>query len=310
MQASERAERVDSRRAHGTFAPMSFAVARDLIALTKPRITLMVMLTTAVGMWTAPQTVHWSTLIAALLGIAGVVSSASTLNCWVERDLDALMARTANRPLPAKRLHPQAALILGSILALLSIPALTWYVNPLTAGIASAALVLYVTVYTPMKRFSPWALHVGAIPGAVPPLMGWTAVTNSIDAPALVLFGIMFLWQLPHFAAIALFRHEDYARAGMRVVSVAWSAQSVRVHALLAAIALCIVSLMMMPLGVSGLFYTIATGALGVLFIALCLRALPSLAQANGWSRRVFRYSLLYLPAVLAVLVVDIALQS
>ncbi len=154
---------------------------KDFVNLTKPNITTMVLLTTGGGIWLAPGSISWGRVLIALLGTTLVVGAANTLNCYIERDSDKFMARTKNRPLPAGRMNPQAALFFGLALALTSVPALVWLVNPVTGLLGAAALVSYVWVYTPMKRVSPKALLVGAVPGAVPPLLGWTAVTGRIE---------------------------------------------------------------------------------------------------------------------------------
>ncbi len=191
---------------------------RDVIALTKPRITWMVVITAAGGMWLAPEAIGLTRALLMLTTTAAVVGAANALNCWLERDSDRLMARTMNRPLPDGRLEPKIALWLGVALGLTSVPVLTFGVNALTGLLGAIALVSYVAIYTPMKRASSVALLVGAVPGALPPLMGWTAATGSLDAPGLALFAILFFWQIPHFIAIALFRQEDYDRAGLKTL--------------------------------------------------------------------------------------------
>src|SRR6185312_1895018 len=192
--------------------------ARDFIALTKPRITTMVIVTTAGGLFLAPSEVSARVALCAILGVSMIVAGANALNMYIERDVDRHMTRTRNRPLPAGRVSPRAALIFGVALTVLSLPILAFGVNPLTAMLAALANVIYVLAYTPLKQRSHLALEVGAIPGAMPPLLGWTAATNRVDAAGLVLFAILFFWQLPHFHAIALFRREEYARAGLQVL--------------------------------------------------------------------------------------------
>ena len=175
--------------------------------------------TGAAGACLAPGHPPAGRLCLSLVGTALIVGSANALNMWWERDVDALMRRTRNRPLPAGRMSPDVAIIFGLALALIAAPML-FLVNAMTGVLGLVALVTYVLVYTPLKRHTHLALLVGAVPGAMPPLLGWTTATGSIGLGGLLLFGVCFLWQLPHFAAITIFRAEDYARAGLQVVSV------------------------------------------------------------------------------------------
>src|SRR6185369_3578507 len=193
-------------------------------------------------------------------------SSANALNCWMERDLDVHMARTKNRPLPAGRLSASTALWFGLAMGAISVPLLAVMVNPLTGLLAAIALVSYVWIYTPMKQHSPKALLVGSIPGAMPPLMGWTAATGHLEAPGLVLFGILFLWQLPHFLAISVFRQSEYAKAGIKVLPSVRGNAVTKIHAIAYAGALVPMSLMLVPLGIAGSLYLWVMGVGGVLF--------------------------------------------
>jgi protoheme IX farnesyltransferase len=282
----------------------------DLVSLTKPRITLMVLVTTAGAAWLASFSGAGSlaplALAATLFGTALVVSSANALNCWMERDLDRNMARTKNRPLPAGRLDPQVALVFGLALGALSVPLLAVAVNPLTGLLAAIALVSYVWIYTPMKQRSPAALLVGAIPGAMPPLMGWTAATGSLEAPGIALFGILFVWQLPHFLAIAMFRQNEYEKAGIKVLPSVRGTAVAKLHTIAWAGALVPVTLLLVPLGVAGTGYLVVAGVLGVAFAILCVAGLRKQA-GNRWARAVFLASLAYLPLLFAALAIDVA---
>jgi protoheme IX farnesyltransferase len=279
---------------------------RDLIALTKPRITAMVLLTTAGGLWLAPGTVPPMIALAAVLGTSLVVSSANALNCWMERDVDKHMARTRKRPLPDGRMDARVALWFGLVLGAFSVPLLALAVNPLTGLLAAIALASYVLVYTPMKQVSPAALLIGSVPGAMPPLMGWTAATGSLEAPGFVLFGILFLWQLPHFLAIAMFRESEYVKAGIRVMPAVRGHARTKLHAALYAGALVPVSLMLVPLGIAGTLYLVVVGLAGLLFAGLCVSGLRKEAGTR-WARSVFFASLVYLPLLFAALAVDVA---
>ena len=192
---------------------------RDIIALIKPRITLMVVATGAVGLYLAPSAPAPQTKLGLLVGMTLLVGGANALNMYLERDIDGRAERTKDRPLPAGRLSPKLALGLSLTLGMLALLWLGLLVNTLTAVLGLLAFVSYTAFYTPMKQYSPGALVVGAVPGAMPPLMGWTAATSQLDLAGLTLFAIMFLWQLPHFIAIAIFRNDDYRRAGFKTLA-------------------------------------------------------------------------------------------
>ncbi|MSP59959.1 MAG: protoheme IX farnesyltransferase [Myxococcales bacterium] len=274
---------------------------RDLITLTKPRITLLVLITTAGGMWLAgrPSMVR---VILTLLGTALVVAGANTLNMYLERDIDGRMARTRDRPLPTRRLRPEVALAMGLALGAVAVPLLTLGVNRLTGLLAAISLILYVLVYTPLKQRSPIALLVGAIPGAMPPLMGWTATTGALEAPGLILFGILFFWQLPHFLAITLFRTDDYARAGFKILAAERGARVAKIHVVIYLAVLVPVSLLLVPVGVARTPYLVAAPVLGAALFAWGLLGLRKSA-GEQWARRMFIGSLIYLTLLFGALV-------
>ncbi|MEM7135581.1 MAG: heme o synthase [Myxococcota bacterium] len=277
---------------------------RDLIALTKPRITLMVLVTAAGGMWMAPGSLSLRSMTVMLVTTAMVVGAANALNCYLERDSDRLMARTANRPLPDGRLQPAWALVLGVGMGLLSVPLLWNAVNPMTGFLGLIALLSYVAIYTPMKQWTPAALFVGAIPGALPPLMGWTAVTGTIDAPGVVLFGILFFWQIPHFIAISIFRQEEYERAGLKVLPSVRGIQSAKVQAAAYSFALWGVSILLVPYGLAGPIYLAVALVGGGLFFAESLRGFRA-PDSKVWAKKLFVGSLIYLTVLFAALIVD-----
>ena len=277
---------------------------RDLIALTKPRITLMVLVTAAGGMWLAPGTLALGSVTIMLVTTGMVVGAANTLNCYLERDSDRLMTRTASRPLPDRRLEPSWALALGVLMGLFAVPTLTLAVNPVTGLLGAIALVSYVAIYTPMKQYTPAALFVGALPGALPPLMGWTAVTGSVAVPGLLLFGVLFFWQIPHFIAISVFRQEEYERAGLKVLPSVRGIRSAKLQATAYAGALWAISLLLVPYGLAGTLYLAAAIALGGYFFWTALRGFW-MADANAWAKKLFVASLIYLTALFAALIVD-----
>ena len=286
----------------------SIAGVRDLIALTKPRITTMVLTTTAGGLFLAHRSARLDTplltIALTLLGTSLIVAGANALNMYIERDIDGRMVRTQGRPLPAKRMAPRVALWFGVGLSVVSIPILAVGVNPLTALLAVLANVSYVLAYTPMKQRSHHALLVGAVPGAIPPLLGWTAATNHIDAGGMVLFSVLFFWQIPHFLAIALFRRDDYARAGLVVMPNVAGERAVK-HAIVRyLVALVAATLLLVPLGVAHRGYLVVAGVLGAIFFGWGCYGLREDA-GRRWARSLFAVSIPYLLFVFAALIAD-----
>jgi protoheme IX farnesyltransferase len=280
--------------------------ARDLVALTKPRITAIVMATAAAGMAVAPGAAgtmgSWRGVLA-LTGTVLIVSSANALNMWWERETDGRMKRTKDRPLPAGRLQARTALAFGLLLGAASVPLLA-LVNLVTALLGLLALVTYVAVYTPMKRHTTLALLVGAIPGAMPPLMGWTSVTGSLGAGGLVLFGVLFLWQLPHFIAISIFREHDYARAGLKIVPATHGPRAARWMILGYTVLLVAMSALVVPSHVAGGAYLGAAALLGAAFLGLGAYGL-SPGAGTRWARSLFGYSIVYLVLLLSTMLAD-----
>jgi len=286
----------------------------DLVALTKPRVKAMVLLTTAGGLWLGARhggaDVHvdrW-TWIWALLGTALVVGGANALNMYLERDSDGLMARTARRPLPSGRLSPKVALGFGLALSIASVPVLVLGVNATTAMLAVLANLLYVLAYTPLKRRTHWAVQVGAVPGAIPPLLGWTAATARVDLAGLALFAVLFTWQIAHFHAIALFRKGDYARAGLVVMPNVDGDDATR-HAIVRwAGATVVATLSLLPLGIAHQPYAVAAALLGAAWVAVCAVGLRKDATRQS-ARAAFFASLLHLTALFGALAIDAAIR-
>lgn len=282
-------------------------VLRDVLSLTKPRITMLVAFTSFGGMWVAERAtgiaIARSTSAWALIGTCLVVSGASAFNMFLERDTDALMDRTRARPLPSGRMAPSVALGVAIALSITSVPLLFALVNAATGILAAFALVTYAFVYTPLKRRTPWALPIGAVPGAIPPLLGWTAVTGRIDPAGLVLFGILFFWQLPHSLAIATFRREDYRRAGTQVLTVTHGKKAVRLHIVVESFGLVAVSALLVPLGVASHAYLAWALVLGALLFGFAAAGLRSSA-GDRWARGLFGASILYLALLMVALVI------
>jgi protoheme IX farnesyltransferase len=284
-------------------AESSIAVA-DLVELVKPRIMVMALLTAAGGLSLAPGAPDlglWATL---MVGLGLLVGSANTLNMYLERDVDCLMARTRNRPLPTGRLEPEIALGFGVAQAALAVPAITFGINPLTGLLGVIALISYVMIYTPLKQRTWLATWIGALPGALPALMGWTAATGRIELGGLAVFGLLFFWQIPHFHAIALFRHREYERAGLKTLPSERGARAAHREIVVYSIVQVAVSLAPWALGVAGGYYAIIAAALGALFLGAVAAGLARDAGPR-WAKRLFLLSILYLPVVFTALVLD-----
>lgn len=277
------------------------ATLRDLVLLAKPRLSGLVVLTSAGGLALAPGRIGPARAILTVLGTAAVVGAANALNNYLEREIDGRMRRTRDRPLPAGRVDPFVALALGLLVPAFALPVLALVANPLTALLAFTALVVYVLVYTPMKRRSTLALFVGAVPGAIPPLMGWTAVTGRLDPGGLALFALLFAWQLPHFLAISIYLAEDYARGGLKVFALVHGEPATRRWIAVTTVLLVPVSLALVPLGLAGA----ATGALAALAgAALVAYAVHGLGRVGGrWARNLFLGTLAYLTLLFVALV-------
>jgi protoheme IX farnesyltransferase len=270
-------------------------------------VTALVLVTTLVGYYLGAEgagAAEGLRLLHALLGTGLLASGAAALNQWLEREHDRNMRRTANRPLPSGRLAPIEALLFGAGLAVAGIAYLAATVNGLTAAIGAATLVSYAFIYTPLKRVSSLCTIVGAVPGALPPLMGWAAARGALGAEAWTLFAILFVWQLPHFHAIAWMYREDYTRAGYRMVSVGdpdGSATSRQIAAF--SFALVPISLAPAWFGMSGPVYFYGALLLGLSHLALGLAVVAYRSRPSA--RGLFLGSLVYLPVLLGLLTID-----
>lgn len=278
--------------------------AADLWSLTKPRLSSLVLCTTAGGMWLAPGQLSAARVVVTLLATAGTVGAANALNCFQERDIDRFMARTRNRPLPAGRMEPAVALWFGVSLAAVCLPALALGANLLTGVLGLTALLSYVLVYTPLKARTSVAMLVGAIPGALPPLMGWTAVTGRMDLPGVALFAILFLWQLPHFIAIALFRKEEYAAAGLKSLPLTRGDATSRAHIVAYLTALVPVTFTPYVLRVAGPGYLTLAILLGAIFFGLGAWGFVR-RLGRAWARQLFAASIVYLAGLFVALMMD-----
>jgi protoheme IX farnesyltransferase len=274
--------------------------ARAFYALTKPRVVSLIVFTAVIGMFLAtPGMVPPQVLLAGTLGIALVAGAAAAINCLVEQNVDALMQRTRWRPLPSGELTTSQTLVFAGAMGSLGLWLLYHYVNALTMWLTLATFVGYAVVYTViLKPLTPQNIVIGGASGAMPPVLGWAAVTG-----ALLLFLIIFAWTPPHFWALALYRTEDYAKAGLPMLPVTHGPRYTRLQVLLYTLILFGVSLLPFAIRMSGWLYLAAALALGGVFIAYAVRI--HLAYSDRLARRTFRYSIVYLALLFAALLVD-----
>src|SRR5215472_9566643 len=288
---------------NGTVAPPRHRFVSDLAELVKARLTLLVLLTTAVGFYLGSEPpIDYRALFHTVFGTAAAAAGAAALNQWWERRPDALMRRTRSRPIPAGRMPPLQALVLGAILSVFGEGYLAIVCNVLSAALTAITVAIYIFAYTPLKRASTANTAVGAVPGAIPPMIGWAAARGNIGAGAWALFAIVFLWQLPHFFAIAWMYREDYSRAGFRMIS---SDDRSGERSASPRVFFCILLLVLAGLpafiGSVSFVYLAAELALGGLFVAVAMRFRRMTTASTA--RLLFIASIVYLPLLLGALV-------
>ncbi len=276
----------------------------DAIALVKPNIMFMAVFTAIGGMSLAPGSISALTWTALVAGTAIIVGAANTLNMYLERDVDCLMSRTKTRPLPAGRMEPGFALGFGILQSFIAVPLLTFAVSPLTGLLGVIALLSYVMMYTPLKRHTTWATLVGSVPGAMPVLMGWAAVSGRIDIAGLAVFSVLFLWQIPHFHAIAMFRHKEYARAGLKTMPGERGERATRARIAVYLTLQVLASVVLYPLGIVGPIYLALAIILGAAYWGYGIWGLFHGAGPR-WAKRLFLASIAYLPILFTAMVAD-----
>lgn len=278
---------------------------REYLELCKPRVVALICFTAVVGMLLAvPGMVPWNALLAGNLGIFLAASSAAVINQVIDARADAQMDRTRNRPLPTGTVTAGEALLFAAVLGVVSMILLEVFVNTLTAVLTFASLIGYAVVYTLyLKRATPQNIVIGGAAGAAPPVLGWTAVTGSVDPPALLLFLIIFVWTPPHFWALAIRRHEEYARVNIPMLPVTHGLAYTRLHVLLYAVLLLAVSLLPYASQFAGWPYAVAAVLLGARFIQWSVRLYRT--QDSDVASATFRYSITYLMGLFAALLVD-----
>jgi protoheme IX farnesyltransferase len=296
-------------------APKRHSLLADYQELFKVRVTSMVVLTAWAGFYLGSMrsgitSMHWG-LVEALFGITLVSCGASALNQVIERKIDAKMTRTAQRPLAASRIGPIHGLTMGLACFAAGALVLAWFTNPVTVMLTLLTGFSYVAVYTPLKRYTTLATFIGAFPGAMPPLLGWTAARGVIEWPAVALFAILFVWQFPHFMAIAWLYREDYAKAGIRMLPVVqpdgWSTVC---EALVYAVLMIPVSAVPFYLHLAGRIYLVTAVLLGLVYLAYTIRFARitralSTAESRGYARDLLRASVIHLPLLLTVMMLN-----
>ncbi len=282
--------------------------AADYFTLLKPRVMSLVVFSGVAGLWVAPGHIHPLLGFVAVLCIALASGAAGAINMWYDRDIDLLMDRTRDRPVPAGRVPADDALAMGLFLTAASVGLMGLAVNWVAAGILAFASFFYVVIYTmALKRRTPQNIVIGGAAGAFPPMIGWAAVTGDVTLAPIMLFMIIFLWTPPHFWALALFRNEDYTRAGIPMMPVVAGARSTKWQMLAYTLTLLPVTLAPVWLGVAGWGYGAMVTALNVLFVVAAVRVLVEDGAATGHkaAKQMFGYSILYLFAVFGALMVD-----
>jgi protoheme IX farnesyltransferase len=287
-------------------AEPSLATVGDYIALLKPRVMSLVVFTALVGLSVAPGSLHPITAFTALLCIAVGAGASGALNMWFDADIDAKMTRTARRPVPMGRVQPGEALAFGLTLSGFSVVVLGLLVNVLAAALLAFTIFFYVAIYTMwLKRSTPQNIVIGGAAGAFPPMIGWAAVTGSLSLEPILLFAIIFIWTPPHFWALALYKTEDYARAGIPMLPVVAGEVVTRRHILLYTLLLVPVAIAPWPLGFAGVMYGVTSVVTGAIMLLLAWQVFRERRPAERACRNLFAFSILYLFLLFAVLLVD-----
>ena len=276
----------------------------DFVALLKPRVMSLVVFTGVVGMLLAPGALHPVLAIVAILCIAVGAGAAGAINMWYDRDIDALMTRTHNRPIPAGRVAPNIALGFGITLAVASVSMMALAVNGVAAGLLAFTIFFYIVIYSmALKRRTPQNIVIGGAAGAFPPMIGWAAVSGDITLAPVVLFAIIFLWTPPHFWALALYKRGDYDKAGVPMLPVVAGRRATAWQMLAYTAVLLPVTLLPCVIGLSGAVYGAGALALGLIFMAFAVRVVRDTGERSA--RRMFPFSILYLFLIFVLLLVD-----
>lgn len=278
---------------------------RSFFLMCKPRVTALIVFTALIGMFLATSSLPpLSLMLAATVGIALASGAAAAFNCLIEQKIDALMARTRGRPLPTGQVNSVQTAVFATVVGVLGLGILYYYVNPLTMWLTFGTFVGYAVIYTIfLKPATPLNIVIGGASGAMPPILGWAAMTNSVSPESLILFLIIFAWTPPHFWALALYRRNEYAKSGLPMLPVTHGEEFTRLHILLYTIILIAVTLMPIGSGMSGWIYLVSTTLLNIVFLLYAVQIYRT--YSDDLAKRTFRYSILYLTLLFAALLLD-----
>ncbi len=294
----------------GSTAALREASASDYIALLKPRVMSLVLFTGLIGLVVAPGSIHPALAAIALICIAVGAGASGAMNMWFDADIDAVMDRTRNRPIPTGRVAPQEALTFGLFLSAASVFTMFLLVNLAAAGLLAFTIFFYIVVYTMwLKRRTVQNIVIGGAAGAFPPVIGWAAVTGGLEMPAWTMFLLIFMWTPPHFWALALFRRGDYATAGVPMLPVVKGEASTRRQIVGYTVLMLATSFAPLFFGIGGMAYLAGAAVLGTVFMALSLLVLREKAGTYRWAGRLFGFSILYLFVLFALLPVGAPLN-
>lgn len=283
-------------------------IISNYVALTKPKIQVMLLFTELCAMIVADHGMpNLRTAIAALFGLALSGAGSAAINMWYDRDIDAIMQRTANRPIPAGRVRTLPPLVYGIVLTVVSVLVLWLYVNPLSAALSGAGALYYAVVYTMwLKRRTPQNIVIGGGAGAFPPLVGWAAVTGHIGLAPIIMFAIIFFWTPPHFWALALYKNEDYTRAGVPMMPVVRGATSTKIQSLIYTVVLTATAVSLYFTGYVGSLYTTVAVIVNLIFLGINVRLFFEPNTSMKWAKRTFVASIVYLPIVFLVMIINV----
>ncbi|MBN9565891.1 MAG: heme o synthase [Alphaproteobacteria bacterium] len=280
------------------------ATARDYVELLKPRVMSLVVFTSWVGMFLAPGYIHPLIGTVAILCIALGAGAAGAINMWYDADIDALMKRTQNRPIPSGRIEANTALTFGVSLSLMSVLTMAVIVGLLTACLLALSILFYVLIYTAyLKRRTPQNIVIGGVAGAIPPMIGWAAVTNDVSVFPLILFMIIFMWTPSHFWALALFRREDYSNARIPMLPITHGIRSTQIHILIYSLMLVPITLLPFILGYLGNFYAFSSSLMSLVYVILSIKTLSK--DYLKPAQKLFAYSIFYLFCIFLSMILD-----